>query len=79
MFVAGIIRPSCNPYSESSIACQEQRWELQTVDYRVLNKIKVANKFPIPAIGELLNELGGAKVFSKLLVTTIQIKLGDEE
>ena len=36
------------------------------IDYRQLNKVTVKNKYPVPRIDDLFDQLKGAKVFSKI-------------
>ena len=63
----GFIRPSISPWGAPVLFVNKKdgTWRL-CVDYRQLNKVTIRNKYPLPRIDNLFDQLQGAKVFSKI-------------
>jgi hypothetical protein len=63
----GHICPSSSPCESPIILVQKKdgTWRL-CIDYRALNKITVRNRYLIPHIEDLLDQLRGSKFFSKI-------------
>jgi len=79
----GYIRPSKSQYASSFFFIKKKDGKLRPVqDYRRLNQHTVRNQYPLPLIADLLTDLRGASIFSKLDVrwgyNNIRIKEGDE-
>jgi hypothetical protein len=78
----GYNRPSCSPWGCPAIfVSKKDKTQRLCVDYRPLNVVTVKNKYPLPRIGLLFDQLIEAQVFSKidLRFGYHQIKICEED
>jgi hypothetical protein len=65
--VAGYIRPSSSPWGAPVLFVQKKDGSPRMcVDYRPLNDVTIKNKYPLPRIEDLFDQMRGARVFSKI-------------
>jgi hypothetical protein len=63
----GFIRPSVSPWGAPiHFLKKKDRTMRMCIDYRELNKITIKNKYPLPRINDLFDQLQGAEIFSKI-------------
>ncbi|WVZ58168.1 LOW QUALITY PROTEIN: hypothetical protein U9M48_008467 [Paspalum notatum var. saurae] len=79
----GFIRPSSSPWGCPSLFVEkkDQGSKRLCVDYRLLNAVTVKNKYPLPHIDILFDQLARARFFSKNRSKhhNYQIKIGEED
>jgi hypothetical protein len=67
LLAKGFIRPSVSPYGAPVLFVKKKNGEFRMcVDYRMLNKATIKNKYALPLPEELFDQVRGAKVFSSL-------------
>ncbi|XP_069147666.1 uncharacterized protein [Solanum lycopersicum] len=63
----GFIRPSVSPWGAPVLFVKKKDGSMRMcIDYRQLNKVTIRNKYPIPCIDDLFDQLQDASVFSKI-------------
>eukprot|EP00253_Pinus_taeda_P011517 PITA_11517 len=76
------IRPSVSPWGAPVLFVKKKDGTLRMcIDYRQLNKLTIKNKYPLPQIDELFDQVKGATVFSKIDLQSgyHQIRIKDED
>ena len=67
----GFIRPSTSPWGAPVLFAKKKDKTLRLcIDYRQLNRVTIKNRYPLPRIDDLFDQLRGARVYSKIDLLT---------
>ncbi|KAJ9558815.1 LOW QUALITY PROTEIN: hypothetical protein OSB04_013429 [Centaurea solstitialis] len=78
----GFIRPSTSPWGAPILFVKKKDGSMwMCIDYRELNKLTVKNRYPLPRIDDLFDQLQGAAWFSKIDLRSVyhQLKVREED
>ena len=67
----GFIRPSTSPWGAPILFVKKKDKTLRLyIDYRQLNRVTIKNRYPLPRIDDLFDQLRGARVYSEIDLRT---------
>ena len=80
----GFVKPSVSPWGAPVLFVKKKDGTMRLcIDYRELNKVTIKNRYPLPRIDDLFDQLQGAKVFSKIDLRSgyhqVKVKASDVE
>ncbi|GKA11087.1 putative reverse transcriptase domain-containing protein [Tanacetum coccineum] len=76
----GFIRPSSSPWGAPVLFVKKKDGSFcMCIDYRELNKLNVKNRYPLPRIDDLFDQLQGSRVYSKIDLRSGYHQLGVRE
>ncbi|GKG01680.1 putative reverse transcriptase domain-containing protein, partial [Tanacetum coccineum] len=78
----GFIRPSSSPLGAPVLFVKKKDGSFRMcIDYRELNKLTVKNRYPLPRIDDLFDQLQGSSIYSKINVRSgyHQLRVREED
>jgi hypothetical protein len=78
----GYVFPSVSPWGAPFLFVKKKEGTLRLcIDFRELNKVAIKNKYPLPRIDDLFDQLKDARIFSKidLMLGYHQVSIRDED
>ncbi|GJY52988.1 putative reverse transcriptase domain-containing protein [Tanacetum coccineum] len=76
----GFIRPSSSPWGAPVLFVKKKDGSFRMcIDYQELNKLTVKNRYPLPRIDDLFDQLQGSSVYSKIDLQSVKFVWGDKQ